>query len=520
MRFETEPGRLAVVHSLERAAESFGERLAVRQDGVERTWRETHDRVSRVAYGLRRLGVGTSTRVAVAMTNRPEYLELFFAVAWAGGIVVPLNTRMASAELRAYLTHVQPQVIICDAHGAGALSDVDLSGVTRIAVGADPPIGEQCYEDLATGPQSSHPTERTEKAVAALFSTGGTTGRPRAVMLTERNLTSNAYHTAIALGYGADEIYLHAAPMFHIADCSSLFAVTLAGGAHTFLSRFAAADFLQAVERERVTATLLVPTMVAAAVDHPALAAADLSTWRTLFYGGAPMPMSVLQRATERLPCRFIQGYGMTEVSLGTILDVADHARGLEDPAVAKVLRSCGRPAPGVRVRIVDQEGNILPAGDIGELQIAGPNVSSGYWSDPQATAMSRTGGWLRTGDLGHRDESGLIYLADRAKDVIITGGENVYSIEVENILHLHPQVAEAAVVGVSDEYWGERVHAFVVKRDSETTADELDRHVREHLAGYKAPRTYEFVPDLPKTGAGKIKKSVLRGSGAGGEVR
>lgn len=247
------------------------------------------------------------------------------------------------------------------------------------------------------------------------------------------------------------------------------------------------------------TATLMVPTMIRLVLDHLDREPVDLSSWRLLLYGGAPMPEALSRRAIASLPCRLIQGFGMTEVSLATALTAADHDRGVR-------LRSVGRAVPGVRIRVSGAASD-----GVGEVEVAGANTMAGFWRDPEATAQAYTAdGWIRTGDLGHLDAGGYLSLVDRRKDMIITGGENVYSLEVEQVLASHPGVAEVAVIGLPDELWGERVHAVVARAEGCDPAD-LDRLAREQLAGYKVPRGYEFVDELPKTGPGKINKVALR---------
>lgn len=506
----TSPRReLTLWDSLDRAVAIAADKSAtVTWDGEVRTWQQVHQRVTALAAGLLELGLRPGDRLAVALPNQPEYLESFYACAVAGLIIAPLNTRSAPEELARYLRLIEPGAILTTTSRAlpsEATSGIRLITVDDSAVPAHPSTAN--YADLLAVTPLDAPIERSEDQPAAVFSTGGTTGVPRGVTLTTRNLVTNAYHMQMSLHYGPDDRYLHASPMFHIADCASLFAVTLMGGSHTFLPSFSSAAFFRCLQATRSTATLLVPTMVHMLLDDPEVHTADLSSWRLLFYGGAPMPPALLTRAMQRLPCRFAQGYGMTELSLAAVLTPEDHLRaGTVDRSL---LRSAGRAAPGVRVRI-DAPG---PDG-VGEVLVMGPNTFGGYWRSADATRAAHTAdGWVRTGDLGRLDADGYLYLVDRRKDMVITGGENVYSVEVEQVLAQHPAVAEVAVIGVPDPRWGERVHAVVVLRSgaSRLPTDELERLARRHLAAYKVPRSFESADSLPTTGPGKIDKKQLR---------
>jgi acyl-CoA synthetase (AMP-forming)/AMP-acid ligase II len=300
---------------------------------------------------------------------------------------------------------------------------------------------------------------------------------------------------------------LHAAPMFHLADGAAWAARNAMGGSHVMVSAFTPTGVADVIERHQVTDSLLVPTMIQMLVDSLDTADADLSTLRSLVYGASPISESVLQRAVKRMPdTRFTQAYGMTELSpCATILTPDDH----DDPTL---LRSAGRAAPHCEIRIVDENDNDVPTGTAGEVIARGANVMQGYWNRDEETREALRGGWMHTGDGGYLDERGYLFIVDRIKDMIVSGGENVYSVEVENALAKHPAVASCAVIGVPDENWGERVHAVVVLAGGEQPSpEELRDFVKQHIAGYKAPRTVEFVDALPLSGAGKILKRELR---------
>jgi long-chain acyl-CoA synthetase len=327
-------------------------------------------------------------------------------------------------------------------------------------------------------------------------------------MLSHGNLVSNAAMIIPALGYRFDSIYIHSAPMFHLADGMSTFAITMVGGTHVFILRFDPADLLTEIARNRVTNAILVPTMANALVDFPDLARYDVSSLRVIPYGASPMPKAVLQKATAALPgVRLLQVYGMTEAApLVTAMEI-----GIE-PAGERV-RSCGRPALLVDVRITDADDNEVPRGTVGEVQVRGPNITLGYWNQPEAARVALRGGWYHTGDGGFMDADGYVYIVDRLKDMIISGGENVYSAEVESAISTLDGVAEVAVIGIPDDRWGEVVHAVVVPGAGYTlTAEQVIDHGRQLIARYKCPRSVEIrEQSLPLSGAGKVLKRQLR---------
>jgi len=331
-------------------------------------------------------------------------------------------------------------------------------------------------------------------------------------MLTHHNLISNAMNVIAALHYNQEVVYLHVAPMFHLADGASTFGVTMSGGMHACIPKFDPADTLRAIQEYRVTHAVLVPTMINMLITFPAVHNYDLASLKTILYGASLMPDAVIARALQILPaCGFAQGYGMTELApIATLLDAKYHT--LDGPLAGK-LRSAGQPAYNVEVAVVDPEDNEVPRGVVGEIVVRGPNVMQGYWNKPEATAQALRGGRMHTGDAGYMDEDGFVYIVDRMKDMIITGGENVYSAEVENAIYQHPAVAMCAVVGIPSAAWGEAVHAIVVPKAGQAVAeDAIIAHCKELIAGYKCPRSVEIRQEaLPISGAGKILKSALR---------
>jgi long-chain acyl-CoA synthetase len=302
------------------------------------------------------------------------------------------------------------------------------------------------------------------------------------------------------------------APMFHLADAGAIWSITLGGGTHVCLADFDPARCIELLERERITATVLVPTMINFLLNSPQAASADFSAWRLLIYGASPMPVTLIRRAASTFGVQLMQAYGMTELSpVVTWLSANDHQ--LEGPdEVVQRLRSAGRAVPGVEVRMVDDQDRDVPLGQVGEVIVRGPNVMQGYWNQPEVTAQVLRGGWMHTGDMATQDEGGYLYIVDRMKDMIISGGENVYSAEVEDALFQHPALLEAAVIGVPDPTWGEAVKAIVVLKDGQqVSADELRAFCRQRIAAYKVPRSFDFADTLPKTATGKVSKKDLR---------
>jgi long-chain acyl-CoA synthetase len=509
-----------ILAGLRRAACNFAGAPAVIDGETRLTWGAVELRVRRLANGLRGLGIQPGDRVAILMLNGYRYLELYYAVPRAGALVVPLNVRLAEPELAAILADSGAATLVVDDSFAPTAQHLAATGPLRLihAGSGAPPVGMQSHNALIesavdTDPDRDRPID--EDALVGLFYTGGTTGRAKGVMLSHKSLATNALHVAIEFRYRSDTNYLHVAPMFHLADMASTFAVTMLGGCHTILERFSPVAVLETFQRARVTDVVLVPTMVNALLQVPNLRDYDLASWRQLAFGGSPMPVALLKRAMELLPCEFLQGYGMTEAAPAlTRLTPEDHRRGIARPGTIweRRLASAGQSDVGVEVRVVNGAGEDVAPGAVGEIIARGPNIMQGYWNQAEETAYGLREGWLHTGDLATVDEGSYIYIVDRKKDMIISGGENVYSTEVEGALYDHPAVLEAAVIGIPDESWGERVHAVVVlKPGQDTSAEELAAHCRERIAGYKVPRSMEFAEVLPKSGAGKILKAALR---------
>jgi long-chain acyl-CoA synthetase len=482
---------------LRRATTVGAERIAAICGGTRLTYSQTWERCCRLAGALRGLGADDGERIAVVGPNCHRYLELYQAVPGAGMTLVPLNQRLAIPELRYALEDSGSTVIFT------GIAKGDLSGVVEHVID----LGDEYEALLASSDPVDVSQDLSENSIAGLFYTGGTTGASKGVVLSHRNLVSNAMHFGLCWPFSVDTIWLVAAPLFHAAGSIAVLSTVWNAGRHIVLPTFDPAQALELIERHGVTATLVVPTMLAAMSEEQLARPRDVSSLRYVSHGGSPCASETLRRAHQAFPAaELLHIYGATETSpIATLLPHEELV--LETPRA----RSCGQPAVGVDVAILDAQGGRVASNTVGELAVSGPNVMLGYWKKPAETAAVLQNGWYRTGDLGYQDDDGYVYLVDRAKDMIVTGGENVYSTEVEDALYKHPAVLEAAVFGIPDDRWGEAVHAVVVPR-SPIEANEILEHCRSLIAGYKVPKSIEFRSEaLPKSGAGKLLKRELR---------
>jgi long-chain acyl-CoA synthetase len=479
---------------------AFGDDPAVVCGGVERTFADLVDRVSRLAAALAER-TDPGDRIALWAANSDRYLEAYLAVPIAGRVLVPLNTRWAEPELIDSLDDSGSRVLVCDRE-PGGLAEV-VEEILRI-----PDDHDALIDSIPVGEGFDLRTPRSSDDLAGLFYTGGTTGRSKGVMLSHGNLVANAFHIQIITPLGPGDRYLLAAPMFHAAGAVSILQSIWRGAVQVIQPAFTPTGALDLIEQERITATLLVPTMIAGMVEVQLVEPRDVSTLGWLSHGASPIAAEVLRRATQAFPTtEFLHVYGATETS--PLLTGLPHEEQLIDDPVG---RSVGRAIMGVSVRVVDDDGDDLPIGEIGEVVARGPNVMLGYWQRPGETERALRDGWYWTGDVGRLDDEGHLFLHDRSKDMIISGGENVYCTEVEDAIYSHPGVLEATVFGIPNEQWGETVHAVVVRRDDSLTEDELIDHCRGQIAGYKVPRSIAFREDpLPVSGPGKVLKRELR---------
>ncbi|HAP76537.1 MAG TPA: hypothetical protein DCR14_10680 [Acidimicrobiaceae bacterium] len=481
--------------------------------GFSTTYGQHIDRVSRLIGGLKSLGVGRGDRFAVMTLNSPEYLELYHAAFLGGGVVNPLNLRFAPKELAYVLRDSGTKVCFVDFIFAPLIDKVKeeagLEHVVLVGGGMPDTPHTVTYDDLLASSSPTIPDEGEETDPVVLMYTGGTTGLPKGVLLDQRAEMLNCYHVMMTLKLGRDTVTLMQTPMFHAASMFSLLGGP-AMGAHTVIvPMFDPAAVMKAVQEYSPTVTVMVPTMIGMTMAHPEFTPAGLGSFTDLVYGASPMPQALLEKLLALYPTMNIwQGYGMTEsASVLTLLGPEEHRAG------GKYLRAAGFPLPGVVLSIQDDNGNPLPPGEPGEVCARAGNYMVEYWNKPEATAEAFRGGWYHTGDAGYLDTDGYLYLVDRVKDMIVTGGENVYSTEVENALASHPAVLQVAVIGIPSEQWGEAVHAIVVLREgAEATEKELIDHAREWIAGYKLPKSVEFRTEpLPLSGAMKVLKKDLR---------
>ncbi len=481
------------IHSLGRAARYFPERTALASAGTRSTFKELRARVARIAGALTRHGFKAGDRLAILLPNEPDYIELVYACARLGVIVVPLNTRLSVKEIDDILDDAKPGGLI--RHSSLSVPTVQVSW--RVVLDQDPlDVQSDSIPDPIYDPN----------AILALIYTSGTTGRPKGVEITHANILENVYHANFWFPLEEGAVHLHAAPIFHIADFPFMFAAPAFGTCQVTIPKFSPESFCETVQRERVTHTVLVPTMINMLTQSPELQKYDLSTLRHLGYGGSPMAPELVHRTRQVLPkVKLVEVYGLSEAGFLTGLKDDEHT---EDKLI-----SCGRPCMGIDVRVVDPTGNEVETGQTGELVARGANIMRGYWKNPDETKGAFRNGFFRTGDVGYQDANGYYYILDRLKDVIVTGGENVYSGEVEAVIYTHPAVREVAVFGIPDPKWGELVMACVVLKPEKTlSADELIAYCRRSLANYKIPRRVEFSDtELPKSGSGKILKKVLR---------
>jgi long-chain acyl-CoA synthetase len=505
----------ALSQLLERSARINGGGTATIFASRRQSWEQLRERVRRMAGGLREMGVEADDRVAILSHNSDRYYESLFAVPWAGGVLQPINTRLAAPEMVHWLTDSGARVLLLDRHFAEAWSSIreSVPGIEAVVwlEDGEAPAGMRAYGELLT----SAPVEdagRRDEDLATLMYTGGTTGRSKGVMLSHRAIVANVLQCLPQLTLDRHTRCLHAAPMFHAADGFFCVCAAAVGATNVIVPGFEPVSTMAAIAAEQVDAALLVPTMINMLVSHPAVTEHDLGSLSTVVYGASPMPEDVLRRAMGVLPgVSFVQAYGQTEAGpVLTILDAADHR--LDGPDTGR-LRSAGRAIPCVDLEIRDEHDRPLPVGEVGEICARGPNLMSGYRNLPEVSAETMRGGWLHTGDGAYMDAHGYVFIVDRLKDVIVSGAENVYSAEPENALHAHPAVAECAVIGIPHDRWGEQVHAIVrLKPGAEATEKELIEHCHGLIAGYKCPRSIEFrETPLPLSGAGKILKRELR---------
>ena len=501
--------------ALDRVARLYGDRPAIIDEERNFTWSEHIERVSRVADFLSKLGVQPGDRYGIICPNSFRYTELLHAGYWGGGIPVPINHRLAPPEILHILQDADCKIL---ALGKDFLT---LPTSPEIAPWQDKcfyigPIDEEVnqpqYENLLFNADKAEKYDVEETDLALLLYTGGTTGQSKGVKLSHRNIVANGMQMAIAMNACKTDIYLHAAPMFHAADLLCT-AFTLTGAAHAYLPVFTPLKALDLIQNYRVTVTMLAPTMIIMCLTDSSFGEFNTSQMRMMLYGSSPMAAEWVEKAIKGFKeTEIVQGYGLTETSpILTFLDWEDHKNAI-DTGELEILRAAGRPVVGLEMRIKDESGNDLPAGEVGEVAVRGPQVSVGYLNRPEENAESFRNGWFFTGDVGRMDEQGIMYLMDRKKDMIVSGGENIYTSEVEAALYQHPDIQECAVIGVPDQRFGETLFAVIVPSAGKTpTQPDIIKHCRNRIGGFKIPRQMDFVKEMPKSAMGKILKNELR---------
>ena len=477
------------------------------------------ERVYRLCHSLsEQLGVVREDRYAVLATNGHEFFELYHAALFGAGVIIPLNIRFSAAELAYVLNDSGATVVFTDPVFAGLVEkarDEEGAKVDKLVMiggqGVEGALdsGAIAYEDLVSTGETVMPPDPEEDDPVILMYTGGTTGLPKGALLDQRAEVLNVYHVGLQIGLNEDRRFLFQSPMFHAAVVAGVVGIPASGGTSVTIPMFDPELVMSTIETQRIDTTMVVPVMLSMLQQHPDFSPSRLSSLRQLVYGASPISETLLRGWLEMFPdLDFHQGYGMTEAaSVLTFLGPDEHRKD------AELLNAAGTPVFGVELRITDSLGNEVERGESGEVCARGGNLMRGYWGKPEETEKAFRDGWYRTGDVGYLDGEGILHLTDRMNDMIVTGGENVYSTEVENAIASHPAVQDVAVIGIPSDRWGETVHAVVVlKMDMKATGDQLIDHARERLASFKVPKSVEFHHGpLPLSGAFKPLKRELR---------
>ncbi len=500
---------------LHRAVQQKPDSIATVCQGRIKTYREVHDRVARLAGGLVRTGIRRGDRICILSLNSDRYLEAYLAIAWVGAVATPTNFRWSTAEIIYALNDSNCLAMIVDDHctpqveairnGCPALRQVIFAG------DGEQPAGASSFEEMTANGEPIPDLEIGGDELFGVFYTGGTTGTPKGVMLSHLNVCSSALALMAEGAFLEGAMGLHTAPMFHLADMAMVTGLLLRGGGHVMLPAFSPEVVFDLVESHQVTDILLVPTMLQMLVDFPGMQERNLSSLKRVVYGASPASEALLDRVAKVLPnASFMQGYGMTETA--ALIAVLPPAMHTPEGRKQGKLRSCGRSTYHAQMRIVGDDDRELPRGEVGEIIARGPNIMKGYLNKPEATEAALRHGWMHTGDMGHMDDDGYVFIVDRLKDMIISGGENIYSVEVENAVAKHPGIAATAVIGIPGTDMGETVHAVVVLKPGATlTLEDLQSHCKGLIAGYKCPRSLEIREALPMSGVGKVLKTELR---------
>ena len=508
---------LSISHILPRACAMYPDRLAVWDGELRLTFEQLSRRVDALAGALKEQGVGRNDRVAILDVNSHHYAEAYYACAQAGMVLVPLNSRLAVPELKYILNDAGAKMLLVSEpffQVFDGLAD-SLSTIETVLAYGKPPYPKRAldYEALLANAKPDSTCAHTNPGdICQIYYTSGTTGEPKGVCLTYQNMIASALDAIVGLGLTDRDVWLHGAPMFHLVDAWSIWSMPLIGAPQVTL-HFTPEGIMQVVQRTKATGAGLPPTLISLMANHPKISSYDLGSLRFIMYGGSPAPLGLLRKAAKTIHTTYIHGYGITETSGITTLSHPEDFCVEGPPERLALTASAGRAVPHIQLGIVDDHDRQLGTGQIGEVVVGGPRVMAGYWNKPKHTAEALRNNWYYSGDMGYLDERQRLFIVDRKKDMIITGGENVYSVEVENLLSTHPAVREVAVIGVPDEQWNEAVKAVVVLHDGASASErELLEFCRGRIAGYKIPKTVDFSSEqLPKTGPGKIAKRQLR---------
>ncbi|HKY03875.1 MAG TPA: fatty acid--CoA ligase [Blastocatellia bacterium] len=510
---------LTPIRFKDRAEALFGGKVGIVDGDVRLTYKEFGERADRLSNALTELGVVRGERVAWLGYNSHQLLEAYYGVVQMGAVLLPLNIRLTPAEIGFILNDSESVAVF---YNRDFLPIVEAVRSTAETVKHFIPIeasegGGADYDRLLASAAADFtpPGDIKDDDLAELFYTSGTTANPKGVMMTHRNLYLHAMQVYAGMSVKDSNVQLHTIPLFHVNGWGTPHTITGAGARHIVVSKFDPSEVLELVERERVTHFSVVPTMAIAIINHPKLKDYDLSSLEHIGIGGAASAPDLIREVEQKLGCRAYSGYGLTETTpVLTFSFIKDHLKGLSDEERWKRQAMTGYPMPGVEMSIMDPDDNHLPRDgrSVGEIVVRADNVMAGYWKQPEDTAHVTRGGWFHTGDMAVIDEEGYFLIVDRKKDIIISGGENISSIEVEKAIFAHPSVMECAVIPVPDERWGEVPKALVVlKPGRSATEQEITDHCRGHLPGFKVPKSVEFFESLPKGGTGKILKKDLR---------
>ncbi len=514
---------MSMTLALQRSMQATPDRIATVFHGRRQTFSEYGERVARLAGALQSIGMKGGDRVGMLGVNSDRWLECLMGVWWGGGVLNPINTRWSVPEIVYSLDDSDTTILIVDDHFLNRVEGIRATA-KRVPIfiyaGDWPtPEGMLSFEALIADARPVADANRAGADLACILYTGGTTGFPKGVMHSHWTLWSIGIQRLAQTPMPGESVALHVAPLFHMGGIGRALVQFIAGETHVLAPAFDAREVMATIERERVTDLLLVPTMLQALITHPEFDCFDLSSLKRMVYGASPIAESVLERALALLPgVEFTHSYGMTEC--GGVTSNPPENHGPEGRA-SGLSRSAGRAGYGIAVKLVDDRGNEVPRGEVGELIMRGPNVMLGYWNKPEETARALRDGWLYTGDGARMDEGGHVFIVDRLKDMIVSGGENVYSAEVENVIARHPSVQACAVIAVPHAQWGEAVHAVVVRKPGMELDDtDLHVHCKSFIAGYKCPKSIEFREALPLSAAGKVLKRELRESHWAGRAR